>query len=59
MSAALVPITAQLEPDGSEAAGGGEDAGRGPGDSALLLLVIDLFHRRKTPKAQKIFTDVF
>lgn len=59
MSAVLVPTVALLEPDGSEAAGDGEDPGRGPGGSALLLLIIDLFRILKTPKAQKVFTDVF
>lgn len=59
MSAALWPITALLEPDGSEAAGDGEDAGRGPGQSALLLFIIDLFHMCKASKAQKVVTDVF
>lgn len=59
VSAALLLIKALLEPDGSKAAGDDEDAGRGPGESALLLVIIDLFYICKTSKAQKVFTDVF
>lgn len=59
MSAALLLIRTRLEPDGSEAAGDGEDARRGPGQSALLLFIIDLFHICKTSEAQKVVTDVF
>lgn len=55
----FLPIKALLEPDGGEAAGDGEDVGRGPEESALLLVIIDLFYICKTSKAQKVFTDVF
>lgn len=58
MSAALLPITAPLEPDGSEAAGDGQGAGGGPGESALLLFIIDLLDTCDASRAQKVITDV-
>lgn len=59
VSAALRPIAALLEPDGSEAAGDSEDAGRGPGQSALLLVITDLCYLCGASKAQKVVPDVF
>lgn len=54
-----MPITALLEPDGSEAAGDGKAAGSGPGESALLLFIIDLWYTCDASRAQKVSTDVF
>ena len=59
VSAALVPIRTLLGPDVSKVAGDAGGAGRGPGDSALLLLIIDLWYLYRTSEAQKALTDVF